>query len=251
MADDVMEELDYAARMVAMRIAGDIVVSSSYGSALKKWREYFEVSQNELARVMGVSTSVISDYEKGRRMPGARFIRRFVAALIAVDRSRGWKKVRHLAPLIGTVPGAIIDLEEFEEPVTVSELSEAIEGIVLGYKDSDRRVYGYTVVHSIKAILSLSGLQFMVLFGLNPQRAMVFTNSQFGRSPLVAVRASPIKPASVVIHGPKRDIDPLAVELARLDGIPLIVTMIDSPEELVDRLRSLASSKRFRLSSVV
>ena len=238
--EDHISSLDYAAKMVAVRIAGDIILSANHGVALKKWREYFEISQNEIAREMGVSTSVVSDYEKGRRNPGAKFIKRFVTALLEIDRRRGWRRVRHLAPLVGSVPGAITDMAEFEEPVTVAELSEAVEGVVMGYKDLERRVYGYTVVDSIKAILSLSGLQFVVLFGLNPQRAIVFTRSQMGRSPMVAVRASPIKPAAVVIHGPGTNIDRLAVELARRDSVPLIVTMVEDIGVLVERLRRLA-----------
>ncbi|MCE4612166.1 MAG: helix-turn-helix domain-containing protein [Desulfurococcales archaeon] len=232
------EGFDYAAKMVAVRIAGDIVLSPNPGAALRRWREYFEVRQSEIARIMGVFTSVISDYEKGRRVPGARFIKRFVAALIEVDRRRDWKKIRHLAPLVGTVPGAIVDMAEFAKPVTASIVSGALEGVMLGYRDPERLVYGYTVIDSIKAILNLSGLQFTVLFGLNPQRAMVFTGSQYGRSPMVAVRTSPIKPAVVVVQIRGGKVDPLAEELAKRDAIPLIA--VDESVDVVERLRGLA-----------
>ncbi len=232
------EEFDYAARMVAIRIAGDIVLSPNPGAALRRWREYFEVKQSEIARMMGVFTSVISDYEKGRRVPGARFIRRFVSALIEVDRRRDWKKVRHLAPLVGTVPGAIVDMAEFAKPVTASEVSSVLEGVMLGYRDPGRLVYGYTVIDSIKAILNLTGLQFTVLFGLNPHRAMVFVGSQYGRSPMVAVRTSPIKPAVVVVQTRDGRVDPLAVELAKRDAVPLIA--VREGVDVVGRLRSLS-----------
>ncbi|MCE4603439.1 MAG: helix-turn-helix domain-containing protein [Aeropyrum sp.] len=235
--------MDYASHIVAVRIAGDIIYSRDYGSALKKWREFFEVSQSEIAREMRVTASVVSDYEKGRRTPGASFIKRFVDSLLNIDSRRGWKKTKDLAMLVGTVPGAIVDMREFQDPVTVSEISNVVEGVVLGFKDLKRPLYGYTIVDSIKAILSLSGLQFTVLFGLNPQRAMVFTKSKTGRSPMVAVRASPVKPAAVVIHGPGRDIDILAVELARLEGIPLVLSQLESEEELKSRLKSLALSR--------
>lgn len=234
--------MDYASQLVAVRIAGDIIYSRDYGAALKKWREYFEVSQSEIAREMRVTASVVSDYEKGRRTPGATFIKRFVDSLLAIDSRRGWKKTKDLAMLAGTVPGAIIDMKEFQEPVTVSHISSVVDGVVLGFKDSKRPLYGYTIVDSIRAILSLSGLQFTVLFGLNPQRVIVFTKSKTGRSPMVAVRTSPVKPAAVVIHGPGRDLDRLAIELARLEGIPLILSQLSDEEELKARLRSLAQS---------
>jgi len=231
---------DYVAQVIARRIAGDIVYSDDYGGALRKWREYFGVSQNELARYMGVSTSVISDYEKGRRVPGAKFIKKFVSALISIDEKRGWRIVSQLAQTLGIPPGAVIDMAEFNNPVSVSELATAVEGVVLAGKDNSKKIYGYTVVDSIRAILSLSGIQFMVLFGSNPQRAIVFTKSQLGRSPMVAVRASPIKPAAVVLHGPGKNVDKLAVELAMRDGVSLIVTMLDKIDDVVERLRALA-----------
>jgi putative transcriptional regulator len=72
---------DYAVHIIARRIAGDIVLSSEPGTALRKWREYFGASQQQVAKIMGVSSSVVSDYEKNRRIPGAKFIRRYVNAL--------------------------------------------------------------------------------------------------------------------------------------------------------------------------
>ncbi|GBF09559.1 putative HTH-type transcriptional regulator [Aeropyrum pernix] len=236
---------DYASRLVAIRIAGDIIYSRDFGEALRKWREYFEVSQSEIAREMGVTASVISDYEKSRRTPGAVFIKRFVDSLISIDAKRGWKKTKDLAMLAGTVPGAIVDMREFEKPLTVGELSSVVEGVILGFKDSARSVYGYTLVDSVKAILSLSGLQFTVLFGLNPQRAIVFTKSTTGRSPMVAVRTSPLKPAVVIVHGPGRNVDRLAIEIAKADRVPLVVSQLDSEEELASRLRSLTMQRRF------
>ena len=54
------------------RIAGEIALSSNPGRTIKKWREEFGLSQHQLADAMGVSHSVISDYESGRRKsPGS------------------------------------------------------------------------------------------------------------------------------------------------------------------------------------
>ncbi|MEB2836430.1 MAG: helix-turn-helix domain-containing protein [Desulfurococcales archaeon] len=232
---------DYVVYYIARRMAGDIVLSHDTGSALRKWREYFGVTQSRLARSMGISTSVISDYEKGRRLPGARFIQRFVRTLIEIDLQAGGHRIRRLARSIGAPPGAVIDMREFERPLSISELAEAVRGTILAPEfPVERRVYGYTVVDSIKAIISLSGVQFYSLLGSTVDRAIVFTGVRLGRSPLVAVRVSPVKPSVVVIHGPRGHVDPLAIELAKLEGVPLILSLARSVDELVASLRAAA-----------
>ncbi|MEB3851681.1 MAG: helix-turn-helix domain-containing protein [Desulfurococcales archaeon] len=232
---------DYVVYYVARRIAGDIVLSSDPGAALRKWREYFGVQQSRLARAMGVSTSVISDYEKGRRVPGARFIQRFVRALLELDLRAGGGRLERLARGLGVPPGVVVDMREFERPLTLGELAEAVRGTVLAPEfPVDRMVYGYTVVDSIRAIVALSGVQFYSLLGGTVDRAVVFTGVQLGRSPMVAVRVSPVKPSVVVIHGPRGRVDPLAIELAKLEGVPLILSLAKSVGELVASLRAAA-----------
>ncbi|MEM2514517.1 MAG: helix-turn-helix domain-containing protein, partial [Candidatus Bathyarchaeia archaeon] len=49
------------------RIAGEIILSESPGRIMKKWRNLFELTQAEVARLMGISPSVLSDYENERR----------------------------------------------------------------------------------------------------------------------------------------------------------------------------------------
>lgn len=233
---------DYVTIIVAKRIAGDIVFSEDPSSSLRKWREYFEVSQTDLARLMKVSPSVISDYEKGRRAPGVKFVQRYVRALLEADRAKGWRKVSSIAASLGIIPGVVIDMMEFSRPLTLEELIEAVKGVLLTPEvRSDRLVYGYTIVDSIKTILTLSGIQYSILFGMTPERAIVFTKVQAGRSPMVAVRVSPVKPSVVVIHGPRDRVDPLAVEIARRDNVPLILSLAKDVEELKNLLRSIAS----------
>lgn len=229
---------EYVIAIIARRIAGDIVMSGDTGASLKKWREYFGASQHEVAKRMSVSPSVVSDYEKGRRLPGARFIQRFVSALISIDQSRGWSRLQELSRTLGLPAEAIIDMREFREALSIEKLLEAVKGVLLAPDyPIDKKVFGYTVVDSIKAIASLSGMQFYALLGGTPERAIVFTGVRMGRSPMVAVRVSPVKPGVVIIHGPRDKLDPLAVELAKLDGVPLILSLAGSVDELVNGLR--------------
>ncbi|AFZ69812.1 putative transcriptional regulator [Caldisphaera lagunensis DSM 15908] len=243
---------NFIADLIARRISGDIVYSNNPNIGLKKWRDYFEVSQLEVARIMGVSASVISDYEKGRRVPGAKFIQRYVRALLTIDHQRGWKKLDALSKALGIPRRAIIDMMEFNEPITIGDLISLVDGILLSpnYADSIR-VYGYTLIDSIRAIAELSGPQFYFLLGSTPERAIIFTNVTAGRSPMVAIRVSLVKPGIIIIHGPRRYVDPLAIELARLEGLPLILSLAKDINTLIRKLRSKAGSDETNFLSVL
>jgi len=68
------------------RLAGSIVVSEEPGRALKTWRERLQVRQVALAKRIGISPSVLSDYESGRRpSPGVAFVRKYVESLVRID----------------------------------------------------------------------------------------------------------------------------------------------------------------------
>ncbi len=105
------------------------------------------------------------------------------------------------------------------------------------------KLYGYTVVDSIKTIYALSGYDFYRIFGATTERALVFTKVGMGRSPLVAIRVSQLKPRLVVIHGPK-EVDPLAIDLAKREGIILALSGAATEAEMIAALRSLAESPR-------
>lgn len=223
---------------IARRIAGDIVWSDNPGSAMKKWRDIFKVSQVEIGKYMGISPSVISDYEKGRRVPGSKFVKRFVEGLLRIDEERGWTVVRQLAKTMNLYLDAITDICEFSRPLDVIEFSKIIRGEVLTSSTFNRKIYGYTVLDSIKAIESLTGAEFFHIMGLTSERALVFTRVSKGRSPMVAVRVSLVKPATVVLHGPKV-VDELAIKLAEQERLPLILSKFETVEELLNTLKSL------------
>jgi len=60
---------------------------------------------------------------------------------------------------------------------------------------------------------------------------------RYGRSPMVAIRSHPMKPAMVVFHKPER-VDELAIRLAEIERIPLVTTDLHL-EVLIDRLKAL------------
>lgn len=221
--------------IVAIRIAGEVVNSSKPSETLKKWRELFNVSQAKLSRKIGVPPSVVSDYESGRRFPGTRFLKRFVDALIAIDEESGGHLLRELSRMSGLPSDVILDLKEFPVPVKIRKLCEVVKGEVVACGHLlDRNIYGYTILDSIKAIITLS--DFTPIFGLTTERALIFTNVALGRSPMVAIRVAPLKPRAVVLHKPEK-IDEIAIKLAEIEQIPLIKSGMTGVKELIDALR--------------
>ncbi|MFP3950573.1 MAG: helix-turn-helix domain-containing protein [Candidatus Bathyarchaeia archaeon] len=225
--------------MLAKRIAGDIVFSSDPGKTMRKWRNILNISQVEVANILDLSPSVISDYETGRRRsPGSVFIKRYVEALLEVDTSRGGTYIRHLARITLDPSDVFIDLREFNVPVSANRITEVVEGEVsTGEELLGQNVFGYTIIDSIKAIQMLSGLDFYRIFGATSERALVFTGVSRGRSPLIAVRISPFKPRMIILHGLKgRSLDPLAINLAKSEGIPLVISKLPKEDDLVEAL---------------
>jgi len=226
--------------ILARRIAGEIILSSNPGLTMRKWRELFAVSQTRLSDKMIVSSSsVISDYESGRRKsPGAKFVRRFVWALLKIDEERGSRFINEFARLTSSPSNAIIDLREFPIPVRVEYLCKAIQGqIVACSTQYVKEVNGYTIVDCKRAVETLSGFEFSQLFGATTERALIFTNVEDGISPMLIVRISNLKPRIVIFQG----IEPAeySLKLAELDHIPLIYTSLPTIEQLIKSLRKL------------
>ncbi len=212
---------------VMAKIAGSVVVSSDPGMVLKNWRQRLYVKQILLAKEMKVSPSVLSDYESGRRSsPGVGFLKRYIEALVRLDHLQNRLLDRLVEP---TDKSAILALGEFKKPLKANQLAKILESeILVGGSLLDAQIFGYTLLDSIRAIYSLSGFDFYRIFGGTTERVLIFTKVGMGRSPLVAIRVSQLKPRMVVLHGPKV-VDPLAVDLAKRENI--ILGLSSAPNE--------------------
>jgi putative transcriptional regulator len=219
------------------KIAGEITISSDPGKTIRKWREEFSLSQQELATAMGVSPSVISDYESGRRKsPGIVTVRKIVDGLLGLDEERGSPTLKRYER--GGKSDCIISISEFSGSMKMSDFIALIEGNnVTPSIGVNGQIHGYTIVNSLKAILSLSSADYLKIYGWSSERAIIFTDVYYGRSPMIAVRAHPLSPAMVVYHKPEK-VDPLAVKLADVEGIPLVTTNLEL-DELVERLEAI------------
>lgn len=219
-------------------MAGEITLSEKAGAAMRKWRETFAVSQSELAAHLDVNPSVVSDYESGRRKsPGIATVRRMVKALVEMDERTGGHTLARYQSLQNPTEG-ILAIGEYRRNIPATEFVERIEGRALVMANlGEKKVQGYTLIDSIKAIGSLNATDYVRIYGWSTERALCFTGIKYGRSPMIAIRVHPMKPSLVVYHRPE-DVDKLAYRLADMEQIPLIVTELELPE-LDARLRSL------------
>ncbi|WP_406655910.1 helix-turn-helix domain-containing protein [Methanolobus sp. ZRKC2] len=226
-------------RRLAEKMAGEITLSEKPGEALKKWRLNFEIAQTDLSGYLGVSPSVISDYESGRRKsPGTLIVSRIVEALLEIDAQRGGQKIHAYEGMLFTekTSKAIYATYEYTFPMQMAKLASLVEADVV-HKGIEKPLYGFTVVDSKKAILELSSHEFQKLYGWSTERALIFTKVTTGKSPMVAIRVTNLKPGAVVIHGLRgSEVDLMAKKMAEIDRIPLLATTMDI-DEMVEALK--------------
>ncbi len=223
------------------RIAGEITLSDSPGSTMKKWRELFGISQIELAKHLKISTSTISDYEGNRRAsPGVGIIKRLVNALFELDAERGGEVIRNLEKFSKEeVKNPFYFIRDFSAPISGNDFARLIDAKIVSnpnYLDTIK-LFGYTLIDSLRVILEISPNEYPRLFGTTNERAFVFDQVSTGRSPMVVIRVAPIKPRLVVIQSVEA-VDKLAIKISQIEKIPLLTTKLNT-EELKLRLNNI------------
>jgi putative transcriptional regulator len=218
------------------KIAGEIALSDQPGKTMRKWREELHISQTDLASHMRVSPSVISDYEAGRRTsPGIRTIRRLVDSLLEIDQHTGQRLSKRFQEYSDVIPS----MRDWPVGIRAADFLRKVDGKLLTQRTNTRRlVNGYTVIDSLKAITTLDASDYLKIYGSTSERALLFTGVKYGRSPMIAIKAHPLKPAMVVYVKPE-NIDELAVKLADLENIILARTDLEQ-DELITRLERIA-----------
>ncbi|MCX8158152.1 MAG: helix-turn-helix domain-containing protein [Candidatus Diapherotrites archaeon] len=227
-------------------IAGEIALSKEPGKALKKWREIFGISQIELSKALGISPSTISDYEGGRRQsPGIGVVKRFVETILKIDAERGGQVTKQLLKEIEPRK-SIFDVREFADSVDGTKFTELIEAKCIANKNKlkEIKIFGYTIIDSIKVIVDVPVNEYIAMYGKTPQRALIFLKVETGRSPMIAVKvgrfSTEMRPAIVVLHGVEK-VDPVAIKIAENEKIPLLTTNMP-----VEKIREVL--KKFEVS---
>lgn len=240
--DNVTDEFSLARDKLAKDIIGEIVLSDNSEGVIKKWRSIFKISQKRLANELGITPSVVSDYESGRRKsPGIKVIRKYISALLKIDVERGGNIIRSFAKTNESHPiisNAIVDIKEFSVGISAMDFCKFINAVPVVKTNLEGVVYGYTVIDSLKAITELSFSELLKLYGITTQRALVFTQVSTGRTPLVAIKLTNLKPALVVLHG-LDVVDDVAKRIAEVEGIPLAVCRMDNVDKIIGKLKGI------------
>ncbi len=234
--------LKKAKKMLATQIAGEIVLSETPGSVIQKWRNIFKIPQRRLAEELNIMPSVISDYESGRRKsPGIGMIKKIVMGLLNIDEKRGGEVIKEFSSLFPDekISDAILNIKEFEKPVSLREFADLVNGeIIVGKTVEDKLIYGYTIIDSIKAIIELSPAELVKLYGLTTERALIFTNVEHGRSPFIAIKVTNLRPGVIVFHEVD-ELDVVGRRIAEVENIPVILSKIRDIEKLISILSKI------------
>jgi putative transcriptional regulator len=242
--DKAADELSLRKAGLARDIIGEIAMAADPSKNIRKWRSLFRVSQKTLAKELGVTSSVISDYESGRRKsPGILFLRKYIEALINLDERKGGEILKGF--IAGgdsrTASAAIADIREFEGGVEMSRFCNEIGARTTGGScQKNEKIYGYTIIDSVKAITELSFSELVKLYGVTTQRALIFTNITTGKGPMIAIKVANLRPGLIILHNiPESRVSDVAKNIAHLEGIPLAVCENISLPELIDKLKRM------------
>src|SRR2546428_621579 len=198
----------------------------------------------ELATHMRVSPSVISDYEAGRRTsPGIKTIHRLVDALLEIDQRTGQKLTKRFQEYSDVIPS----MRDWAVGVRAADFLRKIDGKLLTQKLNTRRIVnGYTVIDSMKAITTLDASDYLQIYGSTSERALFFTGVKYGRSPMIAIKAHPLKPR---VRAWRKSTSP-PPRSARSTSAPNPIRTPSSPPRRSSRKRSVPPrSSRPRTSS--
>lgn len=238
--DRAIDEMGLLRERLGKNIVGEIVLSETPEGVIKKWRNIFQISQKTLAKELNITSSVVSDYESGRRKsPGIRVIKKYVTALLSIDEGKGGQVIREFAKTVDSplLSDAILDIKEFSVGVDVEEFCRRVGANILNKQQTRRQVlYGYTVIDSVKAITEFSFQEMIKLYGITTQRGLIFTKVTTGRTPMVAIKLTNLHPGLVVLHGLSM-VDEIAKRIAEVENIPLAVSMFERVEDIMEGLK--------------
>jgi len=104
----------------------------------------------------------------------------------------------------------------------------------------EKEIYGYTVIDSLKAITELPFTELVKMYGITTQRALIFTKTTTGKTPMVALKLTNLHPGLVILHG-LQDVNDVAKRIAEVESIPLAVCKMESVEDIITNLKTIES----------
>jgi len=227
--DNITDEFSLAKQKLAKDIIGEIVLSENSDMVIKKWRNIFKISQKTLANELGITPSVISDYESGRRKsPGIKMVNKYVTSLLRIDDYRGGGVIRSFSK---------DPIKEFPSPMPINEFCRLTNSTLVAKGGMDKEIYGYTIIDSLKAITELPFTELVKMYGITTQRALIFTKTSTGKTPMVAIKLTNLHPGLVILHG-LNEVNEVAKRIAEVENIPLAICRMESVEDILTNLKN-------------
>jgi putative transcriptional regulator len=154
-----------------------------------------------------------------------------VDALFEMDNARGNPILSKLSVELGQESDQYFETHEFATSISALDFAKLINAKVVVNEElmKVKKIYGYTLMDSLKVILDMPFTQFHKLYGTMSERAFLFTRVSTGRSPMVVIRVTPMKPSLVILHGID-EVDKLALKIAEKEQIPVLITKTDLPK---------------------
>jgi putative transcriptional regulator len=154
-------------------IAGEILISNNLGNTLKKWQNIFEINQKTLAKNIGISNTMLSDYQNGRRLnPNIKFIQKFINSLIENDIKH---KEKILKKLIEHKIELSFETKEFKKGIKIKTLENAQKIKHVNIKNNNEIIYGITYLDA-NDIPSFEIEDIQKIFGKTNKRIFYISN---------------------------------------------------------------------------
>lgn len=239
-----MGENDALHENFAKEISGEIVHSENPGGSMRKWRIIFKISQSCLAAEMNISSSVLSDYESGRRKsPGIFMLRKIVNALLSIDERTGaqiaarfsnnasWKKLSDV----------IVSVRELNPPRTVNEINLLLNGKIIASANTiNKNINGYVIIDSASMgnMNEISSYDFMKFKNLVVSKALLFAGARHKESMIIPTKMANLRPEVLVLQGIKK-LDELDERIASIENMPVIISNMSTTDEMIAALKKL------------
>lgn len=176
-----------------------LLESDRPGAEFRSIRRMFGIKLKDLAAVAGVSSSTLSDFERGRYVPTLTTLRRYVDALLKLANPADAKHVNSIVP-------GVVEHRYFTKPVRAGDLVRALKAKVEhGEEYLDYPIEGYVLVDQVKLLKSLNVAfaNFWKIYGYTTDVCVVFDNVILAAGPAALIREQRLKPRVIVINKPK------------------------------------------------
>ncbi len=226
-------------------IAGDIASNERYGIVMKKWRNFFNITQSRIAKEMNVKQSVISDYENNRRAsPGINIIRSYVLALIKIAKKEHPKEYNELLKSLNiSEEKASLYKGRFKNEFNNKDIMALFNAtqVIAPKREYKFKEFVFFSKNISSIVTNQPSYKFLKQLRSNTNRLFIFSNVKRGQIPLITITLlSKINhtdlPKLILFQSNKFKISNLARRIAKSNNISIMITKMDN-KTILDTLR--------------